>query len=730
MDQKLINTFIYSDYEPKSIWREFVAPISLALFLFASSFFGYVWFHSLAELFSVVIGVSLYLVAQRTFSFTRNSFLLCIAMGYFWSSLIDIFHTLTYEGMVLGSTLPRDTPPLLWMCARSVEMAALFLAPRYLAGRPPERWLFPGFGLLSVTLVALVFAGVFPVAWDPVNGLSAFKLGWEWALIFFYFLCALTLCQRQALLEPSLYHVILCVLGLNVVTELCFTWYVKMYDISNLLGHTFKLWSYSLMLWVVGNYMLMQPKRLLRDQARLLKDVAAQIPGMSYQFKCTAPGEYCFPFVSPGVAEIFEVTPEELMQDVNRAFQRIVPEDLEKMLEKTASSQATLSPWQAEWQVDLPRKGRRWHLGESGAPTRLADGSYIWVGNIRDITEQKTLEMELTRHRDHLAQMVDEKTIELRHAMQQTVEAAGAKSEFLSNMSHEIRTPLNAILGMAQVGLRAQEGVSLKPYLGQIRDSGRLLLSLVNDILDMAKVEAGKLQLEFRPVRLADLLQQTMRITTQAAQSKGLEFSLDQAPELPEAILVDEIRLTQVLVNLIGNAIKFTEQGKVQLQVRVAKASEGYWLVFSILDTGIGMNHEQLSRLFQPFEQGDSSTTRQYGGTGLGLTISKRIVDLMEGSVDVASQPGIGTCFTVRIPAKTADASLLASPMEPEIPAVSRRLEGVRILAAEDDKVNQWVLRELLEQEGAQCTITDDGLSALEHLATPEVYDVFLTDVQ
>ncbi len=726
----LLAAFNGSDVELATGWRQFFSPVMYALLLILLSNFSYVWFHSMVELFSVVIGVALYLIALRTFSFTSNAYLLCVATGFFWSSLIDVLHTLTYEGMTKSQISPPDTPLLLWLCARSLQVLALLMAPLYLDGRPLQRWVFSGFGLLAGLLVTLVFMGAFPVVWVEGQGLSPFKIAWEWLLMFLYAIAALRLKQQRTQIDYALYRVMLWVIVLSIATELCFSWYVQMYGLSNLIGHALKLWEYWLMLWVVSQHMLMLPRKLLNDQSELLREVTGKVPGLAYRFLRTNTGEYRFTFVSAGVAQIFELTPAELIADHNLGFQRILPEDLSKVLEESERSFNSMTPWHAEWQVILPRQGRRWHMGDSSIPVRSPDGSCAWIGHIRDITEQMNLQMELTQHRDHLTQLVEKRTEELHIAMALAEQAARVKGEFLANMSHEIRTPLNAINGLSQIALRAPECQPARLYLAQIQDSGRLLLSLVNDILDMSKIDAGKLLLESQPVRLLDIIQRSMRLIVPHAETKKLEFHLDCASDLPEAILTDETRLTQVLINLLGNAVKFTEQGEIHLKVSVTLAAESNWLLLSIRDTGIGMNEEQMSRLFKPFEQGDATTTRRFGGTGLGLTISKRIVELMYGNIDVASQPGMGTCFTVRIPV-----TIVAAPAAAEVVPVaslkaSRRLEGLRILAAEDDPVNQWVLREFLQQEGALLTLRDDGAQALQVLGGSEAFDIFLTDVQ
>lgn len=730
MEKAALNLFVHTEDASTTGWPAFVTPILVAGALIAVSHFGYPWFHSLAELFTVVIGVSTYLVALRTVNFTNNFYLLCVATGFFWSSFIDIFHTVTYEGMTQGAQYSPDTPPLLWMCARSLQVIALVIAPTCFDKGAQPRWMFASFGLLSAALVVLVFAGAFPVAWTPEKGLTAFKIAWEWCLIFFYIVAGLRLSQKRHKVDPDLYRVMLWVLALSISTELCFTWYVKMSGLSNMAGHTFKLWEYWLMLWVVSHYMLMHPKRLLREQALLLQDVTSRVPGLAFQLLLTPAGEYRFSFASSGAAEIFELTPDELTGDATLAFQRILPDDLSQVLAITKRSAETLAPWNAEWQVLLPRQGRRWHHANGSFPTHRQDGSYIWVGHILDVTEQKKQELELTRHRDDLSLLINERTTELQQAMLQSEQAARAKGEFLANMSHEIRTPLNAIIGMSQVALRANECAPAKTYLAQIQDSGRLLLALVNDILDLAKVDAGKLALEFRPVRVTRIIERCCQIVMPNAEAKNIKFNLDCPPDLPEAIIADETRLTQVLINLLGNGIKFTESGQVNMKVQLLASPISPSLLFSIQDTGIGMTEEQMSKLFKPFEQGDASTTRRFGGSGLGLTISKRLVELMHGTIDVASQPGIGSCFTVRIPV-----TITAAPEDDDLLSLEPvgsvgRLAGLRILAAEDDGVNRLVLQELLEQEGAFCTVRNDGVEAIETLQGPEYFDVFLTDVQ
>ncbi|WP_298233008.1 MASE3 domain-containing protein [uncultured Azohydromonas sp.] len=461
--------------------------------------------------------------------------------------------------------------------------------------------------------------------------------------------------------------------------------------------------------------------------ARLQK-ISAKVPGMVFQFQRWPDGRAAFPYASEGMREIFGLAPEAVAQDAAPVFQVLHPDDMERVRAAIRVSASRMRTWHDEFRAVLPDARTLW-LECEAEPETVADGSVLWHGYVRDVTDRKRMGEELARYRHHLEELVETRTAELAAAKVAAEAANVAKSAFLAHMSHEIRTPLNAILGMAQIALRDPKAASGQDYLRQIHDSGRLLLELVNDILDLAKIEAGKLSLEQRPVDLLHLVQRAMRLTAPRALTQRLEFSADCAPDLPRGILCDETRLLQVLVNLLGNAIKFTDQGSVKLRVSKYAEGERCWLEMAVEDTGIGMSAAQVQQLFRPFTQADSSTTRRFGGTGLGLSITKHIVELMQGGIEVRSEPGRGTCFLVRLP--VIEARLPEGV--PALPAAQpgQRLRGLHVLAAEDDGVNRWVLQDLLEQEGARCTVASNGLEALEllHQGAADV-DVLITDVQ
>ena len=367
------------------------------------------------------------------------------------------------------------------------------------------------------------------------------------------------------------------------------------------------------------------------------------------------------------------------------------------------------------------------------APIRQNDGRVSHYVAIKDdITLSKQMARELEQHRDNLERLVTERTIELEQAQQRAQAAADAKGAFLANMSHEIRTPLNAIIGQAH--LLSSQGLAPKESdrLQKIDRSARHLLSIVNDVLDLSKIEAGKLHVTPTDFALADLVTVVRDLVATQAAEKGLQLQLDMAADLPSSLRGDGLRLSQVLLNFVTNAVKFTNSGTVTVRARqVAEDGSAIWLRFEVEDTGIGIPEAEHTRLFLPFEQIDASTTRQHGGTGLGLAISSRLVEMMGGRLGVASQVGLGSTFWFEVPLSRASASVSPVPQAPQaLHALPRTSAAqVRVLVVEDDAFNQEVAVDLLRPYGFQVDVARNGAVAIE-LCARTAYALILMDIQ
>ena len=449
----------------------------------------------------------------------------------------------------------------------------------------------------------------------------------------------------------------------------------------------------------------------LQESHDLLANLSRQIPGIIYQFRRFPDGRSCCPYMSEAIRTLTGIDPDDLKTTAVPFFALIHPDDIAAVHTSIEQSAKTLQTWEYQFRLNLPGQGYRWLYGFA-QPERLADSSTLWHGFINDITAQRELADELMTARTAADT------------------ANRSKSEFLAAMSHEIRTPMNGVIGMSQLLQLTELTPEQQEYTDLIKSSARDLLAIINDILDLSKIEAGKVELEQRDFSLQRCIEQTVLMQKSAAFEKGLQIAYKPAADLPALVTGDQLRIKQVLLNLLSNAIKFTEQGGVSIATTLLEKQAGRALLrITVNDSGIGMPPETLARVFEPFIQADVSTTRRFGGTGLGLTICRQLAKLMGGRIWAESEAGCGSRFHFELPLELPPTTEEAAPdipsaaTAPTVPELS-----LHILLVEDHPLNQQTTALLLQKMGHQVSRADDGRQAVQRWQQGGI-DLILMDI-
>ena len=348
----------------------------------------------------------------------------------------------------------------------------------------------------------------------------------------------------------------------------------------------------------------------------------------------------------------------------------------------------------------------------------------------RDVTEQKRIATELMESKVYaelISSIAEEAKSKADDARKIAEDAVKAKQQFLSNMSHEIRTPMNAIIGFTKVVLKTQLTEKQTEYLTAIKVSGDALIVLINDILDLAKVDAGKMTFEATPFKMALSISAMLHLFETKIREKNLTLVKEYDPRIPEVLVGDPVRLHQIILNLVSNAVKFTSSGQITVAVLLEEEIEDTVMIkFSVADTGIGIAEDKMANIFENFQQATSGTSRLYGGTGLGLAIVKQLVEAQGGNIEVKSKPAEGSVFSFRLEFKktTSEAELTTGPAEPDM-----SIKDIKILVVEDIALNQLLMRTVLNDFGFECEIAANGKLAVELLKV-KTFDIILMDLQ
>jgi len=449
----------------------------------------------------------------------------------------------------------------------------------------------------------------------------------------------------------------------------------------------------------------LEAQRALRESEELFRTLSAAAPVGIYRARkdgrCT--------YANSKLLEMFGLSDEGIFGLGWKSA--IHPGDLTRVMKLREEAIAQRRPYQVSYRLLTPQGVQR-QIEVKSVPLLDRDQEFAgYVGVVEDVTERHETEKRL------------------KEAKEAAEAASRAKSEFLANMSHEIRTPLNGVIGMTDLALETHLSVEQREYLETVKMSADSLLTVINDVLDFSKIEAGRMDLELIEFNLRDSLEATLKTMALRADQKGLELLCEIAPEVPEVLKGDPHRLRQILLNLLGNAIKFTKRGEVGVKACVDSRKERQWVLkFTVTDTGMGIPERMHDSIFAPFTQADSSTTRRYGGTGLGLTISSRLVAMMGGEMWVESEEGKGSQFhfTVQFEVAGTDTKKTGLPLSPEI------LRSVRVLVVDDNRTNLRILEGMLNLWQMLPSLAGSGEEALDQmssaLASGKPFELILTD--
>ena len=696
--------------------------VAVAVGLYASSLYSYLLFHGLIEITTIAIGFALFILVWNTRRFLSNSFLSILGIGYASIAVIDLLHTLAYKGMNVFLGFGTNLPTQLWIAARYLQAFTILAALIFVRRRVDNRIILGVYAAAVSVLTALVFSRHFPDAYTEGRGLTPFKIDSEYVITVLLIVSLYLLYRQRKHFNGTVFYLAAASVAFTVLSEVSFTAYVSVYGFANMVGHFAKLAAFYLIYRAILVTGLREPSDLIfrelsQAQEALRKagdDLETQVEERTAELRVSEEKYRALIECANDAVFIHEInedgTPGPFIEVNERASEqlgysreelaKVAPTELDDPRYRDRiplAMERLLRDGRAVFETaQIAKDGRSIPVEVSARVIEIGGGRFLF-SLVRDITERRQAE-------------------ELRIAKEAAEAANIAKSAFLANMSHEIRTPMNAILGFAQL-MRHDEALTSrqKQQLDIINSSGEHLLALINDVLEMSKVEAGRISANPTAFNLHSLVDEMDSLFGLRAEAKGLELHVVRSEDVPTFVMTDENKLRQVFVNLLGNAVKFTDAGSIELRVTARHDDAGKLrLMAEVADTGPGIAPEDMGNLFQYFEQGAAARPAETG-TGLGLAISRELVHLLGGEISVDSSVGEGSVFKFDIVIEEADAEVVTGAAE------TRRVIGLqpgepryRVLVADDAPDNRELLVELLEPVGFDVRAVSDGKAALE----------------
>lgn len=703
-----------------------------------------------------MVAFGVFMVSAHTYQYSGNKFLSFFGLSYFFIAIIDFCHTIFFQGVgLLPIAENPNTATTFWLIARYMEAISVLLAPMFLKKEFNYPLTFTFYFAISSLLIYLtLFTNVLPVFYIPGAGLTSLKVGSEYLISIIFIFGLVHLNTKRHKIGDDIFHLVAASIVLTVISELTFTFYIAVEDISAVVGHFLKVVSFFLIYKAIITTSLKRPLDLVFHDLQmktenlneskdflesiisrrtselksinqsLQNEIAVRERTQKQHQKTNARLDTIINAL-PDIILIFDKNIKVIDYTGHLESNYLLPasdilgKSISQFLVKEAAEEFQNAISRTQITGNLTRAEFSWELNQTrhffeARIIKHEEDNILAV--VRNITEQKIIEEELQA------------------AKEEAIAANQTKSAFLATMSHELRTPMNGVLGLTQLLQDEELTEEQMLFVDTIMASGKALVELLNEILDITKIESNRIQVKNKKHNLKEVIESTAQLFYGSAAVKGLDLTYVISPQIQEDCIFDASLLRQVLDNLIANGIKFTLEGQVTLQVGlIDQSSKDQTLRFTVSDTGIGIEEDFHRKIFETFTQVDSSNTRQFEGSGLGLSIVANLIQILGGQIEVSSEPGKGSrfWFDLVFPLEsTTEVKNVAQAQEKPKDLKGNTAvqpQDYRILVVEDDGVNQVVITRFLEMLGHQVFLAVDGKEAV-HRFQHEAFDLILMD--